>query len=76
MVKINKNEYISLLTKLKQEIVSARQKAYQTANRQLVELYFNIGRSIYEKVEISKPAKSSTLSITVSINSSIVEGLE
>jgi len=54
MVKINKNEYISLLTKLKQEIVSARQKAYQTANRQLVELYFNIGRSIYEKVEISK----------------------
>jgi len=54
MVKINKNEYISLLTKLKQEIVSARQKAYQSANRQLVELYFNIGRSIYEKVEISK----------------------
>jgi len=39
---------------LKNEIITARQKAYRTVNRQLVELYLSIGESIYEKVEVSK----------------------
>ncbi|MFH0773920.1 MAG: PDDEXK nuclease domain-containing protein [bacterium] len=38
---------------MKAEIISARQKAYQTVNKQLVELYLHIGKGIYEKVEIS-----------------------
>jgi len=48
------SEYKKFFTKLKEEIISARRRAYQTVNKQLVELYFNIGRSIYEKIEISK----------------------
>lgn len=46
--------YREFLFRLKQEIISTRQKAYQTINRQLVELYVSIGKSIYEKIEISK----------------------
>lgn len=51
---IKTNEYKVFLGKLKQEIITSRQKAYQTVNKQLVELYLYIGKSIYEKVEISK----------------------
>lgn len=46
--------YREFFIRLKQEIISARQKAYQTVNKQLVELCVNIGKSIYEKIEISK----------------------
>ncbi len=51
---IKKTEYKNFLSRLKNEIVAARQNAYKTVNRQLVELYLNIGEGIYEKVEISK----------------------
>ena len=54
MNKIVKDDYKNFFAKLKNEIISARQKAYQTINRQLVELYLLIGRNIYEKVEVSK----------------------
>ncbi|MDD5687385.1 MAG: PDDEXK nuclease domain-containing protein [Elusimicrobia bacterium] len=54
MNNITKTEYVSFLTKLKQEIISARQKAYQAVNRQLVELYLSMGKNIYEKVELAK----------------------
>lgn len=54
MNKIAKNEYRNFFVKLKDDIISARQKAYQTVNRQLVELYLRIGKGIYEKVEVSK----------------------
>lgn len=54
MNKITKNEYRNFFIKLKDDIISARQKAYQTINRQLVELYIQIGKSIYEKVEVAK----------------------
>ena len=47
-------EYRKFFGKLKAEIITARQRVYQTVNRQLVELYLNIGKSIYEKIEISK----------------------
>lgn len=54
MNKITKNEYRNFFIKLKDDIISARQKAYQTVNRQLVELYIRIGKGIYEKVEVSQ----------------------
>jgi len=51
---MKKKEYRAFLGRLKKEIISARQKAYRTINRQLVELYLSIGKGIYEKVEVSK----------------------
>lgn len=47
------DEYREFVGKLKAEIISARQKAYQTVYKQLVELYLYIGKGIYEKIEIS-----------------------
>lgn len=54
MNKIAKNDYRNFFATLKNEIISARQKVYQTVNRQLVALYLQIGKGIYEKVEVSK----------------------
>ena len=51
-------EYGKFLGKLKEQIIAARQRAYQTVNKQLVELYLHIGKSIYEKIEISKWGES------------------
>ena len=51
---IKKNEYRIFLDTLKTEIISARQKAYQIVNQRLVGLYLYIGKSIYEKIEVSK----------------------
>lgn len=53
-ISIINNEYKEFFIKLKEEIISARQKVYRTVNKHLVELYLNIGKSIYEKIEISK----------------------
>jgi hypothetical protein len=36
------------------EIKNARVKAYQSVNRQLVELYLFVGKNIYHKVEVTK----------------------
>lgn len=47
-------EYKEFLGKLKAEIIAARQKAYQTVNKELIELYLHIGKNIYEKIEVSK----------------------
>ncbi|MBU0758898.1 MAG: DUF1016 family protein [Candidatus Omnitrophica bacterium] len=54
MKKVKKDEYRIFLGRLKEEIVSARQRSYRTINRQLAELYISIGKGIYEKVEVSK----------------------
>ncbi len=51
---IKKNEYSAFLGRLKREIVSARQKAYQAVTKQLTELYLLIGRGMYEKIEVSR----------------------
>lgn len=51
---IKSYEYRKFFGKLKEEILAARQQAYQAVNKQLVELYLHIGESIYEKIEISK----------------------
>jgi len=52
--KVKKKEYILFLNRLKEEIVSARQKAYRDVNKRLVGAYLSIGKAIYEKVELSK----------------------
>lgn len=52
-MKLSKTDYRSFLSALKQEIITARQKAYQTVNRQLVELYWSIGKGVFEKIELS-----------------------
>ncbi len=54
VMKIEKDEYRIFLNRLKEDMVLARKKVYQTVNRQLVELYLRIGKGIYEKMEISK----------------------
>lgn len=51
---IKSYEYRKFLGRLKEEIIAARQTAYQTVNKQLAELYLHIGKSIYEKIEVSK----------------------
>ncbi len=51
---MNKTDYRKFLGKLKNEIITARQKAYRTVNRQLGTLYLTIGERIYEKVEVSR----------------------
>lgn len=51
---IKKRGYKVFLSTLKEEIISTRQKAYRTINKQLVELYLRIGKGIYEKIEVSK----------------------
>jgi len=53
---IKKSEYSALLGRLKKEIVSARQKAYQAVNKQLTELYLLIGKGMYEKITFSSIA--------------------
>lgn len=52
------DEYGKFLGKLKERIIAARQRAYQTVNKQLVELYLHLGKSIYEKIEVSKWGES------------------
>lgn len=51
---IKKADYREFFSRLKNDIITARQNAYKTVNRQLVELYLNIGERIYEKVEVSR----------------------
>lgn len=55
---IKKDEYKIFFKKLRDEILYARQKAYQTVNKQLVELYLYMGEDIYEKIEISRWGES------------------
>ena len=43
------NEYIKFLNNLKSKIKHAQYKAYRTVNKQLIKLYWDIGKSIVEK---------------------------
>lgn len=52
-MKLSKSDYQSFLGNLKEEITAARQKVYQIVNRQLVEMYWLLGKRIYEKIELS-----------------------
>ncbi|MDD5202063.1 MAG: PDDEXK nuclease domain-containing protein [Sulfurimonas sp.] len=51
MKDINKNEFYSFLLDIKNKIYSAKSKAILLANRLMIELYFEIGKSIIEKQE-------------------------
>ncbi|MFH0790872.1 MAG: PDDEXK nuclease domain-containing protein [Candidatus Omnitrophota bacterium] len=55
---IENDGYKIFFKKLREEILYARQKVYQTVNKQLVELYLYIGKGIYEKIEISRWGES------------------
>lgn len=55
MKTINKSkDYNLFLNEIKKEIDTARKKAYQTINSQLIDLYLSIGKGLHEKIEISK----------------------
>ena len=54
LTKISDNEYNEFLSQLKAEITTARQKAYQAVNKQLLALYLFIGQQVYEKAELSQ----------------------
>ena len=44
-------EYISFLNEIKSRIISARIKAVRSVNKELIKLYWDIGRSIIERQE-------------------------
>ena len=44
-------EYVKLLSEIKSRIVSARIKAVRSVNKELIKLYWDIGRSIIERQE-------------------------
>lgn len=48
------SDYYDFLRGLKEKIVSAKISVYQSINRHLVDLYLHIGKSIHEKIELSK----------------------
>lgn len=48
---IDKNQFNSFLKNIKSKIYSAKSKAILSANRLMIELYFDIGRDIVEKQE-------------------------
>ena len=50
----SKKEYKNFLEELVSQITRSRHDVYQTINRQLVDIYLYIGKSIYEKVELAK----------------------
>ena len=51
---VKSKEYQDFIVALVGKIKQTRQNVYQTANRQLVELYWYIGKSVYEKIEVAK----------------------
>jgi hypothetical protein len=52
------NAYASLLTEVKERIRSAQYNALKTVNKELVSLYWDIGKSIVGKQEIEGWGKS------------------
>jgi len=57
-MKINTNEFNQFLKDIKQKIYSAKSKAILSANKLMIELYFEIGKSIVEKQEALDWGKS------------------
>lgn len=50
-MQINSNEFNNFLKDIKSKIYTAKSKAIASANRLMIELYFDIGKSIVEKQE-------------------------
>ena len=48
---IDKKEYSKFLDDLKNKIKQARYQAYRTVNKELISLYWDLGKSIVEKQE-------------------------
>lgn len=51
MMRINSSEFNSFIKDIKSKIYSAKSKAILSANKLMIELYFEIGKSIVEKQE-------------------------
>lgn len=51
---LQNNDYKNFLVNLKQEIIQARNNALKSVNKELINLYWNIWKSILEKQEKSK----------------------
>jgi predicted nuclease of restriction endonuclease-like (RecB) superfamily len=49
MKKITNREYVSFLNEIKSRIISARTQAIRSVNRELIRLYWDIGKSIVER---------------------------
>lgn len=45
------DEYKSIVSKIKQNIYSSQQQAFRTVNKELIILYWNIGKVILENQE-------------------------
>ena len=73
---LKKTDYNMFLSRLKNEIITARQQAYKTVNRQLVELYLHIGESIYEKVEVSRWGQGIVETLSQDLRRAIVTNLK
>ena len=58
MPNISKNSYNNFIKELKQKIYSAKSKAIIAVNRQMIELYFDIGKEIVAKQEVLGWGKS------------------
>ncbi|MBN4069854.1 MAG: hypothetical protein COA82_11380 [Alkaliphilus sp.] len=54
----NRNDYIELLEVVKKQIVSARIRASKAVNKELITLYWNLGREITERQKIFGWGKS------------------
>ena len=51
---LSNDEYKNFFIEIKQEILKARNNALKSVNRELINLYWNIWKSIDEKLEKSK----------------------
>ena len=58
MEKINTNEFNSFLKEIKSKIYNAKSKAILSANRLMIELYYEIGKEIVKKQETLAWGKS------------------
>ena len=52
------NSYLDFIQDLKKKIISAKSKAILSANRLMIELYFDIGKGIVTKQELLGWGKS------------------
>lgn len=48
-IKVQQQDYISFLDNVKSEIRKARVQVYRVANRELIRLYWKLGKTITEK---------------------------
>jgi len=48
---MSNNDYLSMLTELKKHVLECQQRAATAVNKELIQLYWTIGKSIIERQE-------------------------